>query len=300
MNIRLPPARFSSRFLFFLLFLLAPVLDIFRLDLSRGHFIVLGYDWTLGLTPTPGQSAASVTLHLLTHLALPVLTTLILLILIAWRWGRIYCGWLCPHFSMVEWLDNKMQHWLGRRSAWEARSGQQRSGGRLVLASIIIAVSFLWAVSLLSYLWPPLQIWSQLATLSLDKYPLIFLLVASALFAVEFTLARHWFCRYGCAVGIFQSLIWAINDKALVIGFSRQRGRECRDCHACDKACPMRLPARAVKQRKITCTQCGQCIAACRDVQKNNPAGALLHWTSGAPARPSGKPSPVIIARQQE
>ncbi|MCA6063720.1 4Fe-4S binding protein [Thalassolituus marinus] len=281
MSNRVPATRLLLRSLFFLLFVLAPVLDIFRLDLSRGNFIIFGSDWTLNLLPSAGQDATSVTTNLLLRLALPVLCTLVLLLVLVWRYGRIYCGWLCPHFSMVELLDQKMQHWLGRRSVWEKPSHAARRGARLVIALWIFASAFLWAVSLLSYLWPPLDIWRQLWDLQPQPYVLIFLLVATTLFALEFTLARHWFCRYGCAVGIFQSLIWSISPKALVIHFQRQRGRECRDCHACDQACPMRLPARARKQRKITCTQCGQCVSACHDVQRNNPAGPLLHWQQG-------------------
>ena len=34
---------------FFILFVLTPVFDIFRLDLNLGHFIIVGQDWTLGL-----------------------------------------------------------------------------------------------------------------------------------------------------------------------------------------------------------------------------------------------------------
>ena len=34
---------------FFLLFVFSPVFDIFRLDLNLKHFILFGYDWTLGL-----------------------------------------------------------------------------------------------------------------------------------------------------------------------------------------------------------------------------------------------------------
>ena len=34
---------------FFILFIVAPVFDIFRLDLYAGHFYFLGQHWTLGL-----------------------------------------------------------------------------------------------------------------------------------------------------------------------------------------------------------------------------------------------------------
>lgn len=292
--------RLVTRSLFFWLFVLAPVLDIFRLDLTRGHFIVLGFDWTLGLTPVAGQSPASVFSQLFWSLGLPVLGTLVLLIVIVWRWGRIYCGWLCPHFSMLEWLDKKMQHWIGRRSVWEKNTAPARYGAKLVLTLWILAVSFLWAVSLLSYLLPPIPLWQQLWTFSVPLYPLIFLAVATLLFVIEFTFARHWFCRYGCAVGIFQSLIWSLNPRAMVVGFQKKRGKDCRDCNACDQVCPMRLAPRASKQRKITCTQCAQCISTCAEVQKDNPAGPLLYWASGDDAASQERQLPKIIARERD
>ena len=34
---------------FFALFILAPVLDILRIDLTRGHAVLFGFDWTLGI-----------------------------------------------------------------------------------------------------------------------------------------------------------------------------------------------------------------------------------------------------------
>jgi ferredoxin-type protein NapH len=33
-------------------------------------------------------------------------------------------------------------------------------------------------------------------------------------FTLEFALARHLFCRFGCAVGLFQSLAWMANPGA--------------------------------------------------------------------------------------
>ena len=34
---------------FFVLFLLAPPLDLFRYDLTQGHFILFAHPWTLGI-----------------------------------------------------------------------------------------------------------------------------------------------------------------------------------------------------------------------------------------------------------
>ncbi len=70
---------------------------------------------------------------------------------------------------------------------------------------------------------------------------------------IELLLARHLFCRYGCAVGLFQSLAWMANRRAMVVGFDRSRA-----------------------------AACAACSAACREVQADNPHGSLLEWVDGA------------------
>ncbi|WP_374488330.1 4Fe-4S binding protein [Zoogloea sp.] len=104
--------------------------------------------------------------------------------------------------------------------------------------------------------------------------------------SLEFLFARHLFCRYACAVGLFQSLAWMANKDALVVGFTRPRAADCAQCYsACDHVCPMRLKPRNIKQLMFACTQCGQCMHACATTQAHNPAGPLLRWVSDEAAR---------------
>jgi polyferredoxin len=143
-------------------------------------------------------------------------------------------------------------------------------------------VAFTWAVGLLSYLMPPVPLYTAVFNLEVSFPQNIFLLVATILFTLDFILARHLFCRYGCAVGLFQSLFWMMNTKAIVVSFDRDRASLCQDCDKdCEDACPMRLPVRGYKRAKFTCTQCAQCISACQNVQKDNPDGSLLDWSAG-------------------
>ena len=60
---------------FFILFVVAPPLDIFRYDLTLGHFIVLGMPWTLGLDALiKGDIGASgAFLHVMVSGCLPLL-----------------------------------------------------------------------------------------------------------------------------------------------------------------------------------------------------------------------------------
>jgi polyferredoxin len=280
---------------FFTLFVVAPPLDIFRYDLTLGHFIILGQDWTLQLG-TLQNSASSAALNVLFLGLLPIFSAAVIFLFIAWRWGRLYCGWFCPHFSVVELINKLMIRASGKPSLWEKhRLPQQQSDGSIIrpqakywLATIsaVLLFAFVWSVSLLTYLLPPFEIYSNLLNAELTRNQALFITVASAAFCIEFLLARHLFCRFGCAVGLFQSLAWMTNRKAMVVHFDRSRAHACKSCNnACDNVCPMRLQPRTIKRKMFTCTECGECISACAQVQQFNDDDSLLDWVQGEEAK---------------
>jgi polyferredoxin len=284
---------------FFLLFVLAPPLDIFRFDLTQNHFILFGMPWTLGLDAfINGEiGPAQAVLNVILRGFLPLLLVGGALLWTAWRYGRLYCGWLCPHFSVVERINNFMRRASGKPSLWEAEPlpARQPDGSllprnpRYWLVTVLAAAGFalLWAVVLLTYLLPPAEIYHNLVTASLTPNQLRFIGIASLLLCIDFLFARHLFCRFGCAVGLFQSLAWMANPRAMVVGFDKRRAPACQACNnACDHACPMRLKPRTIKRRMFTCTECAQCISACDLVQQGKPDGGLLQWVEGEQALP--------------
>lgn len=282
---------------FFVLFVLAPPLDLFRIDLTLGHAIFLGQDWTLGIDGLiEGQiSSAQAALNLFLRGFLPIFGGGALFLWLAWRYGRLYCGWLCPHFSVVELINGLMLRASGKPSLWERQRlpELQPDGSRLrpnawywlptLLA--VLAFAFLWALVLLTYLLPPAEIYANLVTGNLTRNQTIFLTAGTLVLTIEFLAARHLFCRFGCAVGLFQSLAWMGNDRAMVVGFDTARARACQDCNnACDNVCPMRLKPRTLKRRMFTCTECASCISACTQVQGGRPEQSLLRWVEGEAA----------------
>ncbi|MCP3868487.1 MAG: 4Fe-4S binding protein [Gammaproteobacteria bacterium] len=292
---------------FFLLFVLAPPLDIFRFDLTQNHFIIFGAPWTLGIDAfIRGEiGPLEAGLNLLLRGFLPLLLVGGGLIWTAWRYGRLYCGWLCPHFSVVETINRLMQRAGGKPSIWEPEPLPERQpDGRLqkpdprywvVVVPAALAFAFLWALSLLTYLLPPFEIYNNLLEGTLTPNQFRFLIVGTLLLFIEFMFARHLFCRFGCAVGLFQSLAWMANPRAMVVAFETPRAKVCQDCsNACDNVCPMRLKPRTLKRSMFTCTQCGQCLSACDQVQQDSPAGGLLHWLEGDCALP------VVSGRKQQ
>lgn len=273
---------------FYLLFLCAPLLNIFRFDILEGHFIVFGHSWMLGLESSEFEcldNSHSVQ-NILLNFLLPVFILILFSGLIAWKYGRIYCGWLCPHFSVVESINRMMLKHLKRVTFWEkpAENNTQALPWLLVL-SLCIVIAFIWSFILLGYIYPPRLLSSNLFHLQLSFGPSLFLLVVTIILTIDFFFARHLFCKYGCSFGILQSFAWMANSKSMVIGFDTSRAHLCQSCdNECDKACPMRLPVRGIKRAKFTCTQCGICLNACDEVQSHNREGRLIHWVTNTQA----------------
>jgi polyferredoxin len=282
---------------FFVLFVLAPLGDVFRLDLNLRHFIFLGHDWTLGVDDfVSGKiGIGGVTLNLLLRGFLPIAGVTGAGVWVSWKYGRLYCGWLCPHFSLVETINGLLRRACAKQSLWDKHPlPESNADGSFTRANawywpVVVALCALfacvWAVVLLTYLLPPAEIYGNLWHGTLTRNQTVFLAAAATAFFVEFLFARHLFCRYGCAIGLFQSLAWMANDKALVVGFDRRRAKACTGCHACDDVCPMRLKPRAIKRQMFACTQCNRCTEACDAVRAGDETGALLRWTQGKDAR---------------
>jgi len=298
----LQQSRTTAKIAFFALFLFAPLLNVFRFDLDLGHFIIFGQAWTISIDSIlhGGGDSMDAAIKIFTRVLLPGMAFVAITGLLIWKYGRIYCGWLCPHFSVVELINDLMLKQLTRVTIWEKAS--RKSNGllpKLIVFIAAISMAFVWAVGLLSYLLDPKMLLVGLANFDLEFGASIFITVATLVFTADFLFARHVFCKYGCALGLFQSLIWMANNKAMVIKFDRARAKACRECESynkhkpCDQACPMRLPTRNMKRAKFTCTQCVQCVSACNEVQKDNPEGGLLKWVDGTEAidvdRPASK-----------
>lgn len=282
--------------MFFLLFVLAPALNLLRFDLYETQLWFMGMRWSLGIDAlASGQiDATQAGISLVLRAFLPAIVLIAVFLGIAYRYGRLYCGWLCPHFSAVEMLNELLHRACGKLSLWDRgttpRANVKPKTRWWPLFALSCAVmGFLWAITLLTYLLPPTVIWGGLIQGTLTPNQTRFMVIGSLVFTAEFAFARHLFCRFGCAVGLFQSLAWMANPRGMVVAFARERARDCKTCDpprgsACDNACPMRLKPRNIKRLMFSCVQCGQCLSACDTSQQAQAREPTLQWQVGVEA----------------
>ena len=181
-----------------------------------------------------------------------------------------------------------MEEWVGKQ--WDRFI--RRAASRQHEAAAVALPEVQRAITLLTYLLPPAEIWGGLLAGTLTPNQARFLIAASVIFTLEFAFARHLFCRFGCAVGLFQSLVWMANPKGMVVAFDRDHARDCRTCttatypqgSACDNGCPMRLHPRNIKRMMFSCVQCGQCLDSCEETRTAQSREPLLEWKVGADA----------------
>ena len=104
-----------------------------------------------------------------------------------------------------------------------------------------VGFAFAWALVGLTYLMPPFQVYGLL-TFSLYRYEVIFLGAATTVLSLNSSSPATFFCRYACAIGLFQSFAWMGNRNAMVVGFQRDRLADCANCLEGAAAATPRLP----------------------------------------------------------
>ena len=180
------------------LFLFAPALNLLRFDLNEAQLWFLGQRWSLGIDAfRAGEiSANEAAMRIFLRAFLPAIVVVVAFLGVAWRYGRLYCGWLCPHFTLVETLNMALHRACGKLSFWDkhrtARAGVKPSARWWpVFGALCLGFGFIWAITLLSYLLPPATIWGNLFAGTLTPNQARFLVIGTAVFTAEFAFARH-------------------------------------------------------------------------------------------------------------
>ncbi len=201
------------------------------------------------------------------------------LFLVSALWGRIWCGWACPHTVFLEGFYRRVERWIdGPREAriklakgpWTAEKVRKRvlKHGIYIVLSLVIAHIFL------SYFVSLPRVFEMVRQAPGENLtPFLWVTVITGIIYFNFFWFREQLCLIICPYGRLQS---SLGDKdTWIIGYDTQRGEprgkksdpnagDCIDCRRCVTVCPTGIDIRNGLQ--MECIGCANCIDACDEV----------------------------------
>ncbi len=267
--------------LFWALVFFGPALDIFRVDMLHQRLVFMGEHLPFEF-------------NTLMWLPIGFYGAVILIGVISLIWGRLFCGWTCPHNTLTEWTTG-IRALVGREAKplWMKRLFRKAPWSQTLFTWLspfvagLITISF--SLLLCFYVIPPDFVLAQYAS----GHPHIALVWGNGLFmliGLFLLYAGHDFCRTCCPYGMAQS-VSAYHENSrwrpMEIGFSGNKETQCKTCQACQTVCPVDIDPRdgtltgGLKVGQFDgCFNCGECIDACKHVQSFKHNKGLLSFNN--------------------
>ena len=241
------------------------------------HWIVGSlYSISIGSLVIADPAMALQTTLLTREVYVPLLFAALLPAVLALVFGRVFCSWLCPYNTLLDWAERAWRRLRGKgwqKARLAAPSHNPHPGFYwAVFAALVLAATVL-GLPLLSYLSAPGILSTQISQTILGMGTGLEIGLVVLLLVAEVGLGRRFWCKYGCPVGATLSLFRTRRTLHVAHGPSHctcPPGGE-----ACRVACPLGLAPAAGDVRPY-CYNCGSCLATCEKLQRN-----ALHFRFG-------------------
>jgi polyferredoxin len=165
---------------------------------------------------------------------------------LAWKYGRIYCGWICPMGGV---LDNVV-----------ARASRGNRPPRWIRASHLRIGAFIFFAGLGLFYWHRFPRGLALGWRGVVLGPPMLLLMSMMVVAVAVGILyrKRVFCAHLCPVGFIVAGISRGSD------YDLRRTEKCLDCGKCERVCVLddkTWPGK--KSAGPECIRCMECSFAC-------------------------------------
>jgi len=205
--------------------------------------------------------------------------------------GRIWCGYTCPHTVFVDLFVKVENYFQGDRNArmrLDTSDDDPNKFKKKVYTHICwLLISFSFAFGWVCYFYDAPKLLKDIITLEVSSGGMGWLtgLTASTYFFAGYV--RQQVCIHMCPYGRFQSAM--LDNDTSVVTYHDYRGEprgkqvedgklgDCIDCGKCVVVCPMGIDIR--KGLQLPCIGCGLCIDACDSVMQklDRPLGLIAY-----------------------
>ncbi len=199
-----------------------------------------------------------------------------LVLAIAFIMGTIFCSWICP-FGLLSELINRFAFRFRPKKIIKLKIVKNA----FAVKAVIFFVGFFMAViifgsSILNQISLPFQYSNIFQYLFMQKYLFGAVWLLMVILVAEFIFCKRVWCRWICPQSVLVALAGQCNPFGLKILFAKKNCISSKASPPCKKACSLDLDPRNLNfQSRLQCTNCGDCIDACRKTGKALDFGFL-------------------------
>ncbi len=208
-----------------------------------------------------------------------VLMAIVGTLLLVSAFGRLFCGWLCPHTVFLEMVFRPVERLIEGPAHKRRNQDKKRPySANLILRKILKWFIFCILIGALANTATALFIgtegfmWGLFVDPVAHPSALGFYIFFFALNYFDFAWLREQTCTIVCPYGRLQSAM--LDEDSLTVAYNDKRGEprgkkgkvegDCIDCSLCVQVCPTGIDIRNGNQ--MECLHCAACIDACAGV----------------------------------
>lgn len=255
--------RRASQIAVLVLMFLIPILNRYEIYAITGTF----YAVNIGGLGIADPATILQAIFASARLTVPLLSAALFPVILAFLFGRVWCGWMCPYHVVSDaavWLRNRFRANVLKRTEPERLPCAGSVRGNTVRFGFLMLGSFAAGaigIPVLNYVNAPGVLSTEAMILVKERAVSLEVGFIVGLFVLELCLLPRFWCRLFCPTGAVVSVFRLPFTVRVANELKAPRVPCCTENH-CSASCPMGLsPYR--EGHNLLCTNCGRCIDAC-------------------------------------
>ena len=243
------------------LFVMLPLLNFYGFSFIWGNFLNIHVG---GLTFSDPLAVLQVIIKN-RYLPAGLLVSGGLVLAISFCLGTVFCSWICP-FGLLSELVNRLacRVWPRKFSGIKIRKNGFAVKAAVFCAGFLAFTAF-FRSPVLNLVSLPFQYSNIFQYLFIQKYLSAAVWFIGIILLAEFVFRTRFWCRWICPQSVLLTAAGWLNPFRLKIIFKKEKCVGTRAPYPCREACSLDLdPRRLNGGIKAQCTNCGDCVDACR------------------------------------